>query len=211
MNEIITIHKNEPEFPARLLETGSDCPEVIYCLGNVELLYREKAVAVIGARSCDRLGYNKAYQIAKDYAERGYVIVSGLALGCDTAAHRAALDAGGDTIAVVASGLDIVHPRENTALQQQIIDAGGLIISEQPLGVKANPTRLIARNRLQAALSEAVILAQCPEHSGSLHTMRFARKYHKRCLAAAFSHWNEANAGNRNLIESGLATLIHEI
>lgn len=205
MNEIITIEKSDPRFPARLLAIGTDCPERIYCMGNIELLKRENAVAVIGARACDRQGYNKAYHIAKEKAEQGAVIISGLALGCDTGAHRGALDAQGATIAIVGSGLDIVHPRENTALQNEILAKGGLILSEQPLGVKANPTTLVARNRLQAALSNAVILAQCPEHSGSLHTMRFARRYHKRCFAATFPRWTDINAGNRSLLDEGLA------
>ena len=97
------------------------------------------------------------------------------------------------------------HPRENTALQQQILENNGLILSEQVIGVKANPTRLVARNRLQAALSEAVILAQCPAHSGSLHTMRFARQYRKQCYAATFPKRTEANAGNYNLLDNHLA------
>ena len=197
-------HKDDDEFPGCLRAIDVDCPDIIYCMGNLKLL-KEKAVAVIGARACNRQGYNKAYNIAVDYAKQGFVIVSGLALGCDTAAHRGALDTNGGTIAVVATGLDLVHPKENAALQQEILDKGGLIISEQPLGVKANPTRLIARNRLQAALSETVILAQCPAHSGSLHTMRFARQYHKHCLAAKFPQRNDANAGNFNLIAEGLA------
>lgn len=203
-HDIITIHKDDAEFPGCLGAIGEDCPDIIYCMGNLKLL-KEKAVAIIGARACNRQGYNKAYNLAVDYAKQGFVIVSGLALGCDTAAHRGALDTNGGTIAVVATGLDLVHPKENTALQQEILEKGGLIISEQPLGVKANPTHLVARNRLQAALSETVILAQCPAHSGSLHTMRFARQYHKHCLAAKFPNRNDANAGNFNLIEEGLA------
>lgn len=203
---IVSISCQDDDFPDRLLEIGNDCPAVIHCLGNVELLKEPKAVAIIGARSADRDGNDKAYQLGKMYAEEGCVVVSGLALGCDTSAHRGCLDAGGKTIAIVASGLDTVHPRENVSLQKQILDNGGLILSEQVIGVKANPTRLVARNRLQAALSEAVILAQCPAHSGSLHTMRFARQYRKQCLVATFTSRTEANAGNYALLDSHLAT-----
>lgn len=192
-------------FPKRLLAIGEDCPPVIYCRGNIALLHSEKTVAVIGARAADKEGCDKAYQLGAEYARNGYVVVSGLALGCDTAAHRGCLDVGGATIAIVGSGLDITHPRENKALKQAILDNGGLLLSEQPLGVKANPTRLIARCRLQAALSGIVILAQCPARSGSLHTMRFARKYGKDCFAAVYSMRTEANAGNYNLIEQYLA------
>ena len=202
---IVSISYQDSRFPGRLLAIGADCPAVIHCKGNLKLLEAEKAVAVIGARSADKEGNTKAYQLGADYARKGYVVVSGLALGCDAAAHRGCLDVKGGTIAIVGNGLDITHPRENKALEDSILRNGGLMLSEQPIGVKANPTRLVARNRLQAALSEAVILAQCPAQSGSLHTMRFARKYGRESLAATFPRRTEANAGNYDLIEQNLA------
>ncbi|MDE7115613.1 MAG: DNA-protecting protein DprA [Muribaculaceae bacterium] len=202
---IVSISCQDTGFPARLLAIGADCPPVIHCKGNLKLLEEDNAVAIIGARAADREGNTKAYQLGAEYARKGYVIVSGLALGCDTAAHRGCLDAGGSTIAIVGNGLDITHPRENKQLEESILGNGGLMLSEQPIGIKANPTRLVARNRLQAALSETVILAQCPAKSGSLHTMRFSRKYGKKSLAASFPHRTEANAGNHDLLEQGLA------
>lgn len=202
---IVSISCQDSNFPKRLLAIGDDCPAVIHCKGNLDLLKTAKAVAVIGARAADKEGNEKAYQLGKEYAENGYVIVSGLALGCDASAHRGCLDANGDTIAIVASGLDITHPRENKPLQDAILENGGLLLSEQVIGVKANPTRLVARNRLQAALSEAVILAQCPAQSGSLHTMRFARQYRRRSLAATFPHRNHFNKGNYLLLDNNQA------
>lgn len=190
----------DKEFPERLRKIRCDCPPVIHLKGNVALLNEEKAVAVIGARAADKEGTDAAYRLGKKFAEEGNVIVSGLAHGCDTSAHKGCLDAEGKTIAVVGNGLDICHPKENKWLEQKILESGGLLLSEQPFGVKANPTRLVARNRLQAALSDAVILAQCPEKSGSLHTMRFARQYRKRCFAVAFPILTTANAGNHELL-----------
>ena len=190
----------DKEFPEKLRKIGRDCPLVIHLKGNVSLLNEDKAVAVIGARSADKEGNDAAYKLGKHFAEEGNVIVSGLALGCDTSAHNGCLDAGGKTVAVVGNGLDICHPKENRWLEQKILESGGLILSEQPFGVKANPSRLVARNRLQAALSDTVILAQCPEKSGSLHTMRFARQYRKECLAVAFPVLTAANAGNHDLL-----------
>lgn len=207
--EIVSISCQDPDFPARLLAIGDDCPAVIHCKGNLNLLKSGKAVAIIGARAADREGNEKAYQLGKEYADKGYVVVSGLALGCDAAAHQGCLDARGGTIAIVASGLDITHPRENKPLQDAIIENGGLLLSEQVIGVKANPTRLVARNRLQAALSEAVILAQCPAQSGSLHTMRFARQYRKRSLAATFPSRNRFNEGNYQLLDNALAQSLY--
>lgn len=208
METLVNISCHDEGFPKRLLAIGEDCPSVIYCRGNVALLHSEKTVAIIGARAADKEGCDKAYQLGAEFARKGYVVVSGLALGCDTAAHRGCLDVGGATIAIVGSGLDITHPRENKALEQAILDSGGLLLSEQPLGVKANPTRLIARCRLQAALSDIVILAQCPARSGSLHTMRFARKYGKESFAAVYSRRTEANAGNYILIDNNFSKTI---
>lgn len=202
---VVSISWHAAAFPDRLKKIGRDTPAVIHCKGNVGLLKRPNAVAVIGARAADKEGNDAAYQIGRRYASEGNVIVSGLALGCDTAAHKGCLDEGGETIAIVGNGLDICHPKENVRLMEQILSSGGLMLSEQPFGVKANPRRLVARNRLQAALSNAVILAQCPAESGSLHTMRFAREYRKKSYAVKFPRWTVANEGNRMLIEEGLA------
>lgn len=202
---IVSLSCQDRDFPARLLAIGDDCPAAIHCKGNLALLTSEKAVAIIGARSADKEGNTKAYQLGADYARDGYVIVSGLALGCDTAAHRGCLAARGGTIAIVGNGLDICHPRENKPLEEAILAGGGLMLSEQMIGVKANPTRLVARNRLQAALSDAVILAQCPAQSGSLHTMCFARKYGKQSLAATYPRRTEVNAGNYALLDTNQA------
>ena len=182
---------------------------MIHCLGSLSLLAPEaNRIAIIGARAASPIGVKKAYELGKQFAEKGNIIVSGLALGCDKAAHEGCLDAGGRTIAIVATGLNIVHPKENAPLLQRILESGGLVLSEQSFGVKANPARLVARNRLQAALSDTVILAECPKHSGSMHTMRFARKYHKRCLVVAYPEYNEKNAGNELLIHLNLARSI---
>lgn len=189
-------------YPANLLAIGNDAPPIIHLLGNSRLIERTDSVAIVGARAADRQGLDAAFSLGAKYASEGKVIVSGLAFGCDKAAHEGCLSVGGETIAVVASGLNITHPIENRPLQSRIIENDGLLLSEQPFGVKANPSRLVARNRLQVALSESVILAQSPEQSGSMHTMRFARKYYKKSYAVEFSKYTEINGGNRLLIES---------
>lgn len=201
---IVTLPFYHPDFPESLKRIGDDCPPLIHLLGNQDLLHRE-AVAIIGARKADRAGGGAVYRWGVEYARQGKTVVSGLALGCDTAAHRGCLAAGGDTIAVVASGLDITHPKENKPLQELILRNGGLLLSEQTVGVKANPTRLIARNRLQAALSQEVVVAQCPLQSGTMHTVRFARKYGKKIYAVRFNKYDENSSGNEYLIEAGIA------
>ena len=205
---IKTLSIQDDEYPEKLKAIGNEAPVLIHCLGNLELLKEDKAIAVIGARAADKQGLNAAYKLGKEYAENGYIIVSGLAYGCDKAAHEGCLSVGGKTIAIVGSGLDIVHPIENSELQRKILEAGGLILSEQLLKQKASPRTLVSRNRLQAALSEAVILAQCPIKSGSLHTMRFTRNYKKESLAVEFSKRTETNAGNFDLIDQHLANPI---
>jgi DNA processing protein len=204
MAQIITINKEDELFPKAFKAIGEDCPERIYAMGNLDLLKRERMVAIIGSRKATRTGNIKAYDLGASYAKKGYVVVSGLALGCDTSAHRGCMAADGDTIAIVATGLNLVHPRENIPLQEEILRKGGLILSEQPLGVKANPTRLVARNRLQAALSEEIVVAECPEHSGTMHTVRFAQKYSKKVKAARLPYDKEENSGNKYIIDTGI-------
>ena len=206
MEQIIAINKNDEIFPASFRAIGKDCPESIYALGNLELLKSEHMVAIIGSRKATRTGNSKAYELGLNYAKKGYVVVSGLALGCDAAAHRGCMAGGGGTIAIVATGLDRVHPHENISLQEEILKKGGLILSEQPLGVKANPARLVARNRLQAALSEEVVVAECPVHSGTMHTVRYAQKYGKTIKAAILPYEKEENSENKYIITSGLGT-----
>lgn len=206
--EIITINKTDALFPAAFRAIGEECPAQIYAMGNLALLTREKKVAIIGARRASRQGAAKAYELGVRYAREGYVVVSGLALGCDAAAHRGCLDAGGETIAIVGSGLNIVHPAENTPLQEAILRSGGLVISEQPLGTEAAPRLLVARNRLQAALSDAVVVAECPEHSGTMHTVRFAQAYGKPVRAVRYPVVGAFNTGNALIINTGIGTAL---
>lgn len=202
---IVSIPYYADDYPCRLKVLNNDVPLLIHVLGNKELLYREDSVAVIGARSADKEGLDMAYFSSQQLAKQGYPVISGLALGCDTAAHRGCLDAGGQTMAVVASGLDITHPKANKALQEDIVASGGTILSEYPFGVKANPTRLVARCRIQGALSHTVIVAQCPIISGTMYAVRFAKTYGRNVYAVQFDRQNELNTGNKFLLDYGIA------
>lgn len=111
--DIITLTNQDEDFPLSLIEIGSDCPAMIHCMGNLSLLgSNTNRIAIIGARMASSIGLQRAYELGKELAKKGNIIVSGLALGCDKAAHEGCLDAGGKTIAVVASGLDIIHPKK---------------------------------------------------------------------------------------------------
>lgn len=206
---IVSIPYYADDYPCRLKVLNNDIPMLIHVLGNKELLNHEDSVAVIGARAADKDGLEMAYFFSQQSVRQGYPVISGLALGCDTAAHRGCLDAGGHTIAVVASGLDITHPKVNKALQEDIVASGGTILSEYPFGVKANPTRLVARCRIQAALSHTVIVAQCPIISGTMYAVRFAKTYGRNVYVVQFDRQNELNTGNMFLLDYGIAQPIN--
>lgn len=201
-----TISCFDVDYPKSLLEID-DFPPLIHYLGDSSLFSKLNQVAVVGARNADRQGCEAAWKLGYEFG-KDHIVVSGLAAGCDTAAHRGCLEAGGRTVAVVATGLDTVFPQENEDLQKDILRSGGAVLSEQLFGAEAKPKYLVARNRLQAALANTVIVAQCPERSGTLHTVKFAQRYHKDVKAWRFTVRNEANAGNFALIGSGVASSI---
>ena len=128
------------------------------------------------------------------------IVVSGLARGIDTAAHQGCVEAGGVSVAIVATGLDKTYPKENTELELAILQKGGMIVSEYPEGTKANPTRLIARTRLQMAIADKVIVVACEKDSGTMHAVDWAVKLCKPIFAI-----DNDRSGNRHLIDSGMA------
>lgn len=209
---VVTIPYYSEAYPHHFSHLREDAPPLIHVLGNKDLPNREDNVAIIGARAADKDGLDMAYGLAKQMGEQGHIVISGLALGCDTAAHRGCLDAGGQTIAVVASGLDITHPRVNKSLQDEIVAKGGAILSEHPFGVKANPTRLVARCRMQVVLTQSVIVAQCPIISGTMYAVRFAQEYNSvplgwenKVYSVRYDTQNELNSGNKFLLDYNLA------
>lgn len=206
---VTTIPYYSTDYPCPFYNLHNEAPPLIHVSGNKELLHREDCVAIIGARAADTQGQDTAYHFARQIGEQNHVVISGLALGCDTAAHRGCLDAGGPTLAIVASGLDITHPKANKSLQDEIVAKGGAILSEHPFGMKANPTRLVARCRMQVSLPRSVIVAQCPILSGTMHAVRFAQQYDnntcRQLYAVQYNHWNELNSGNKFLLDQGIA------
>ena len=210
---IHTIHYYAEDYPKHFAQNlGYDAPVLIHLLGDKSLIYREDCITIIGARKADKQGCEAAYRLAYDFAKKGHPIVSGLALGCDKAAHRGCLDGGGQTVAIVASGLNITHPKENKSLQEEIIRQGGLILSEHPFCVKANSTRLVARCRMQVVLSRQVIVAQCPIVSGTMYAVHFAQEYdgdlygwENELYAVEYDSYNEKSSGNQFLLEHKLA------
>ena len=155
-------------------------PIVFYGMGNVSLLNKD-CVAVIGSRETDFAYMEKGIEIGKILSPK-YVIVSGLAIGSDTAAHKGALETNGNTIAILANGLQTVYPKENTGLANDIYKSGGLILSEYPPFSATQPYFFAQRDRLQAALSKAVIVIETGVKSGTMITINYAKAYKKKVL-----------------------------
>jgi DNA processing protein len=191
---------SDERYPDRLRHL-SDPPPLLYVRGDVELLARERLVAVIGTREPTVFGTSAAENLTGALADRGWGIVSGLAKGIDTIAHRTALEHGAPTIAVMGGGLDRIYPAENKGLAAQIIDSGGALISEQPFGEQARPRHLVARDRLQSGLSVAVIVAQSGVKSGTMHTARFAATQGRPLFCPVPHNENDASEGLRVLLE----------
>ena len=195
------------DYPTALHALGGARPVLLYAKGNLGLLQSPASIlGIVGTRQPSPEGLAAAHRIAYEEAEKGRVILSGLAYGCDAAAHHGALDATGRTIAVIATGLDRAHPEAHQALQDRIIASGGLVLSEYPLATPVDTYRLIARDRLQAALSAELLVIECGVQSGTMHTVHFAERYHRPIFALP-PHTDRLSSleGNRQLLQSGRA------
>lgn len=187
-------------YPALLREIY-DLPPVIYVLGNLTEAHRW-AVAVVGTRRATAYGREAAERLAGDLARQGITIVSGLARGIDTAAHRAALKAGGQTIAIFGCGLDVIYPRENASLAQEIAGQGALV-SEYPLGVEPRPENFPRRNRIMSGLSLGVLVVEADEGSGALITAGLAAEQGRDVFAVPGNIFSPTSRGTHRLIQDG--------
>jgi DNA processing protein len=187
-------------YPAALT-TIADPPPVLWTRGHVELL-SARAVAIVGSRAASPYGLAVAEQLAADLAAAGLVIVSGLARGVDSAAHRGALAAGGVTIAVLGSGVDVIYPAEHAALAAAI-DATGAVIGELVPGTRPHPRFFPLRNRIISGLSRAVVVIEAGEKSGSLITARCALDQGRDVLAVPGNVLSGRNRGAHALLRDG--------
>lgn len=165
-----------------LLKGIADRPLVVYVRG--QLTPGRRSVACIGTREPSRFGIEVTKRLTAMLARERWSVVSGLALGVDSLAHEAALDAGGHTVAVLANGLDTIYPRNNAALAERILEGGGALLSEQPFGERAIPRHLVQRDRLQSGLAVATFVMQTGVVGGSMHTVRFTLQQGRLLFAA---------------------------
>lgn len=193
------------DFPDALRQISSP-PKQIYTAGSPlkELMLRPR-VAIVGTRKISPYGRQVATEFAGQLAEQGLVIISGLALGLDTFAHKAALEHGGLAIAVLPCPLERIVPAANQRLARRIIDCGGTLVSEYPEGEWPKKQYFIARNRLVSGLADAVLIPEAGEKSGALHTARFGLEQGKNILAVPGSIKAVGSVGPNNLIKNSKA------
>jgi DNA processing protein len=205
--EIITIL--DRSYPERLARTAAP-PPVLYVKGNRVSLNSGAAIAIIGTREPTAFGVKCAFKLGSAFAAEA-TVVSGLARGCDTQGHLGCLEAGGTAVAVLAHGLDRVYPRENTELAVAIAETGGCLVSEYPIGTRPFRSYFVERNKLQAALSDAVIVVETDINGGTMHTVKFAVEQHKpvACVQHPPKYSGSPQArGNAHLLSAAMAVPI---
>lgn len=197
---------DDPLYPDSL-KCIKNHPIVVNVRGNLDTL-RKPTISMVGTRHATAAGLKFMADLATGFATRGYAVVSGMAIGTDTAAHSGALRAPGNanTIAVLAGGADYIWPLENERLYFEIIERG-LVACDMPVGSVPMANNFVRRNRGIAALSDRLILGEADEKSGSMHTARFAVEYKKEVFAIPSHPSDPRSAGPNRLIREGLATL----
>jgi DNA processing protein len=208
MNDRVITPADE-EWPERLNQIGPARPAQLYVRGQA-LEAPERTIGIVGARQPTVAGLAAAERFATGLAEAGFTIVSGLALGIDAEAHRACLQAGGYTIAVLGCGLDVDYPVRNKSLKKRIGDVG-TIVTEYPNGTAPDAFRFPQRNRIIAGIARAVLYVEGGKRSGGLITARAALDFDRAVFAVPGSIRNPLAAGPNELIRTGEAALVTEV
>ena len=190
----------DPEYPQALREIA-DPPFVLHALGRIDRL-RLPAVSIVGSRDASRYGRDVAFRLAQELSAAGVVVVSGFARGVDAAAHEAALDHPGGTIAVLGCGLDVDYPREHRRLKEKLATVG-LLLSEYPPGTEPSPKNFPIRNRIIAGLCSGVVVVEASRRSGSLITARLAADFGRDVFAVPGSIFSETSVGTHGLLRDG--------
>ena len=195
---------DDPEYPENL-RAAEDAPPVIYVRGQINCLRQPLSLSIVGARNASLNGRKLASQISCELTSQGIMIVSGMARGIDTAAHKGAmfaLNRTGSTVAVLGTGIDIAYPAENQKLCEQIAGQGA-VISEFPLGTEPSAGNFPRRNRIVSALTDGTLVVEASLHSGSLITARLALEQGRDVFAVPGFPTDERSAGPNKLIKDG--------
>lgn len=195
------VSRDDAMWPARLSEIY-DPPLVLYVRGNAAALARP-GIAVVGTRHPTPYGIGMAERLASDLAARGIVIFSGMARGVDTAGHRGAIKAKGKTVAVFGTGVDVIYPRDNKKISESILEFGGALVSEFPMGTFAAPQNFPIRNRLISGLALGVLVVEAGEYSGTRITARCALEQSRELFAVPGNVISRNSWGPNTLIKQG--------
>jgi len=198
--DIYEITPEDTRYPSLLKEIQNP-PQRFFLKGTLpeSPLY----ISIVGTRKATYEGRELAKQIARQLAEKNVVVVSGLALGIDAAAHQGTLIGNGKTVAVLANGLDAIYPRQHEQLAQKILESGGGIISEYPIGTPALPHQFLERNRIVSGISSATIVIEAPLRSGSIVTARTAAEQGREVLIFPGPTQSQNYKGSHQLIRNG--------
>jgi DNA processing protein len=192
---------SDPRYPDRLLQIY-DPPAVLWVRGDGDLLGLP-GIAVVGTRQPSPYGSGMAEMLSRDLALRGLVILSGMARGVDTAAHKGAIAAGGKTVSVWGTGIDVIYPKENKKLAEEIVATGGAIVSEYPMGTFPAPQNFPVRNRILSGMSVGVLVIEAAEYSGTRITARCAMEQNRDVYAVPGNVTNKNAWGPNTLIKQG--------
>ena len=192
---------DDPRYPAQLKQIY-DPPLILYVRGN-EAVISQPGIALVGTRHPTPYGSGMAERLACDLAARGLVIFSGMARGIDTAGHRGAIAAKGKTVAVWGTGVDVVYPKENTRLVEQILALGGAVISEFPMGTFPAPQNFPIHNRIISGISLGVLVVEAAEYSGTRITARCALEQNREVFAVPGNLTNKGSWTPNTLIKQG--------
>lgn len=201
----------QKDFPIKLQQIENS-PKQLYYIGNIDLLYQD-CFAIIGTRRITNYGIRNCKEFSKEIALRDIPIVSGMAIGTDTVAHKTAIEYGGSTIAVLGGGLERIFPKQNYELFNQIVEKGGLVITEYENDVEPDKTKFPQRNRIVSAISEGVLIVEAACRSGTSITAKYARQQGKKIFAIPGKLDNSFGVGVNKLIKEGaiLTTEIEDI
>ncbi|OVE78637.1 DNA protecting protein DprA [bacterium G20] len=203
-----SLKRNSPDYPEILRHIASP-PEQLFWFGTHpnELIQRPR-VAIVGSRKVTSYGRQVTRELSSELVKVGVVIVSGLALGVDSIAHQAAIDAGGLTIAVLPTSLERIYPAAHLNLARQIVTTGGCLVSEYPPGTEAFPSNFIARNRIVSGLADVLLITEAARNSGTMHTAGFALEQGRTVMAVPGNVTSPMSEGCNNLIKKGATPVL---
>lgn len=200
MKEIQMIKKTDPDFP-KCFDLLSKKPTLLYYIGNLNLL-NEKCVAIIGKRDAEVVSLNRAKSYGKYLSEKGYVVVNGIARGIDQSAIQGVIEAKGKAILVMPCGLDCIYPSSAKPLVDVVLKLGGCVISEYLIGTKPQKSNFLQRDRLQAAISNKILVISADKNGGTMATVKCALGLNKPVACIIESNGDTPFSGNKQIIES---------